>query len=171
MRHVFSLAILVTTFVSCAQPAKTNVEQEYPRQVADIAFDPNLDDPSFKVCDVNSAQQYYNFGRGLLFKGEKAQLNKYFMTNFKPQEDETQTGFITIRFIVNCEGKTGWFRIQGMDYEYLPKEFDSDLTLQLLGLTKKLEGWIAGEHNGKFYDFYQYLTFKIESGKLIEIMP
>ena len=78
---------------------------------------------------------------------------------------------MTIRFIVNCQGQTGRFRVQGMSYKYNEKTFNKNLTSQLLSLTKQLDGWIIGENGGKKFDYYQYLTFKIEKGKLIEIMP
>jgi hypothetical protein len=58
-----------------------------------------------------------------------------------------------------------------MDNDYKEKVFNDPITNQLLKLTKELDGWIVGEHDRISYDYYQYLTFKIESGRLIEIMP
>jgi hypothetical protein len=143
----------------------------YPLQVGDIYFDPKLDDPNFKLCDENRMAQYYSFGKGLQYKGEKIKINEHFKVGLKVNEQRNVTGFLTIRFIVNCEGKIGRFRVEGMDNEYSQKTFSEGLTNQLMSLTKKLDGWIIGEHDGKAYDYYQYLTFKIENGILIEIMP
>jgi len=58
-----------------------------------------------------------------------------------------------------------------MDVEDREKKFSDSLSSQLLSLTKELDGWLVGEMEGKKYDYYQYLTFKMENGKLIEIMP
>ena len=58
-----------------------------------------------------------------------------------------------------------------MSNDYKKKTFNNHLTNQLLAVTKQLDGWIVGEYEWKVYDYYQYLTFKIDKGKLIEIMP
>lgn len=169
MKRIITIFILPITLYSCGQaPVK---KTEYPLQVGDIYFDPKIDDPSFKLCDENRVLQYYNFGKGLLYKGEKVKLNEHFKDGLIKKEQKKETGFLTVRFIVNCEGKPGRYRVQGMDYEYKEKKFNNDLTSQLLSLTKQLDGWMIGEYEGKAYDYYQYLTFKIENGKLIEIMP
>lgn len=171
-RNRFILLLFLCGLNACrrhsVEPSSSNA---YPRQVGDIAFDPKVDDPNFKVCNESRAQQYYNFDKGLLYKGEKPAIVAHFNNGFKPSQKSTETGFVTIRFIVNCEGKTGWFRVLGIDHDYKPKKFSAGLVNQLLTLTKQLNGWIVGEYNGKTFDYYQYLTFKMENGRLIEIMP
>ena len=82
-----------------------------------------------------------------------------------------ESGFITIRFIVNCEGQTGWFRMQEMDENYKANKFNKIILDELALLTKQLNGWEIAEDRGKKFDYYQYLTFKFKNGKLIEIMP
>ena len=156
------------TLYSCG---KTQEKVGYPLHVGDIYFDSKMDDPSFKLCDEDRVFQYYNFGQGLQYKGEKPKINEHFGIGLKAESQKNESGFLTIRFIVNCQGKTGRYRVQGMDNDYKEKTFNDDLTSQLLNLTKQLDGWIVGEFKGKAYDYYQYLTFKIEEGKLIEIMP
>lgn len=142
----------------------------YAENVGDITFDKNLDDPNFKVCNEKQVPQYYNFGKGLQYNGEKPKIIEHFKS-FKELNGSGDTGFITIRFIVNCEGKTGRFRVQEMDNNYNSKSFHKEIRDQLLTLTESLEGWIIGSDQGHVFDYYQYLTFKIHDGKLIEIMP
>jgi hypothetical protein len=169
MRKIVLIPILLTTLFSCAQEKK--VKPGYPAHVGDINSDPKLDDPNFKPCDEEAIKQYYNFGKGLQYKGEKPKINEHFKVRLKTSDKKNESGFLTIRFIVNCAGKTGRFRTQGMDENYNRKTFDDNLTDQLVTLTKIMDGWVIGEHDGKTYDYYQYLTFKIEDGRLIEIMP
>lgn len=144
---------------------------EYPPQVGDIAFDSEHDDVDFKICNENQIAQYYNFGKGLQYTGEKPKINEHFFSLFKASADAEESGFVTIRFIVNCHGKTGRFRMEGMDNDFHEKSFSKETTTQLLNLTRKLDGWIVPQHDGRSFDYYQYLTFKIEGGRLIEIMP
>lgn len=169
MAKLIPLLISLTALYACGQ---TKDEQyNYPLQVGDIYFDAKLDDSSFKLCDETRVFQYYNFGNGLQYKGEKITIIEHFTASYKSSEVADETDFTTIRFIVNCNGQTGRFRVLGMDNNYKQKVFSDSITNQLLKLTKSLNSWIVGEHDQKIYDYYQYLTFKIEGGKLIEIMP
>lgn len=174
MIRIILIPALLSTLYSCGQEQKKNEQktnEEYPLQVGDICFNHKIDDPDFKLCDDNGILQYYNFEKGLQYKGEKPAIKKHFKEGLKAKGLEEDTGYITIRFIVNCEGKTGRFRVQEMDNDFNEKEFSVDLKMQLLNLTEKMPGWPAGEYEGKIRDYYQYLTFKIEGGNLVEIMP
>jgi len=168
MKHILVFAFIIMVLNACGQ-AQNNAAN-YPEHVGDISFDAALDDPSFKVCN-KEVFQYYNFGKGLQYKGEKIAIDKYFKENFEHKIQKSETGLLTIRFIVNCEGKTGLFRVEGMDTNYQPKKFNQGLESKILQLTKQMDGWIAGEFKGQKMDYYQYLTFKLEDGQLIEIMP
>ncbi len=169
MKNLVLLILLLSLFTHCQ--TEKNVVSKYPANVGDITFDKKLDDPQFKRClDEKYSFQYYNDSKGLQFKGEKIEIERKLETlHLKSNPDSN--GYITIRFIVNCEGKTGIFRMQQMNENYEEIAFDNKLTNQLLDFTKKLEGWIPKEYQGKKLDYYQYLTFKIENGKVSEILP
>lgn len=144
---------------------------DYPKQVGDIQVDHSLDDPGFKPCNENHIPQYYEFSHGLMYKGEKIKITEFFMREFRDSRDPKATGYVTIRFVVNCEGKTGRFRIQETDEQFVDRSFDKKLTGQLLNLTKKLNGWSVPSDGTRRFDYYQYLTFKLEAGRLMEILP
>ena len=79
---------------------------------------------------------------------------------------------IRIRFVVNCEGKTGRFRLMASDLKYQPKKFDKKITSQLMEISKNLTGWLPKKTDkGKLIDYYQYLIFKIKDGKIKRILP
>jgi hypothetical protein len=78
-------------------------------------------------------------------------------------------GDITVRFLVNCEGKTGLFRVRQMNTGLT--EPDKKTGRKALRFTKSLEGWIPKEIKGFKADYYQYLTYKIEDGKVSEVLP
>ncbi len=158
---------LLFSFFACSP--SSHHETNYPEDVGDIAFDSKTDDPSFKTCHER-VYQYYNFGKGFEYKGEKPALEEHFK-KLKQTEYKGDDGYITIRFIVNCEGKTGRFRIQEMSTDYTERSFNKELVTRCLELTKQLDGWIIKEHNSQQMDYYQYLTFKIEEGRLTEILP
>ncbi|WP_340153716.1 hypothetical protein [uncultured Marivirga sp.] len=152
-----------------------DIEKEpYLRWVGDIQFDEEIDNPDFKLCYTdNNVRQYFNFSKGVQYKGEKPAIDKYFLENYKPTESK-QIGFLRIRFIVNCKGETGRFRLKGMGQDYQPMAFDKSITDQILSLSKKMDGWLPiemEEMNNTPWDYYQYLIFKIDGGNIIEIMP
>lgn len=158
-------ALLVT--VSCAQEAQI---KSYPAVVGDIEYDPAVDDPGFRVCGGGEIYHYYSFGKCVQFKGEKPAIVDYFKKNFKGQF-KGENGYVTIRFVVNCDGYSGRFRMQQMDFDFQPKTFSKGLTTQLLTLTTNLQGWIPAMYEDRTYDYYQYLSFKIEDGIITEILP
>lgn len=142
------------------------------RSVGDIDFDAQKDDIHFKACnkDASLTYQYYNDSKGFQYKGEKIAIEEK-LRILKIQGDESSNGYITIRFLVNCEGKTGLFRVQQMNSNYEEAYLDGNLGTQLLDFTKSLNGWIPKKVGNKKIDYYQYLMYKIENGKVSEILP
>jgi hypothetical protein len=144
------------------------------RNVGDIPFDPNKDDAAFKICKEGSIKQYYIRGSTDTppgYNGEKRGMEKEILTAYEFPETSSEEGYLTIRFIVNCEGQSGRFRIEEMDLSYQPKSFDKRISQQLLEIVKGLDGWIPRKSPGKNVDFYQYLTFRIEKGQIVKILP
>jgi len=169
MKNLLLLILLIPLFTNC-QTEKAAVSK-YPAHVGDIKFDEKLDDPDFKRClGEKFTFQYYNDSKGFQYKGEKIEIEKK-LKSLDLENDKNSNGYITIRFLVNCEGKTGMFRVQQMNEEYKEQAFEKSLSDQLLSFTKSLNGWVPKEYDGKKVDYYQYLTYKIENGKVSEILP
>lgn len=165
---VWRTIILCFITVSCSE---AKGQKEYFNDLGEITFNEKLDDINFKVCHEDITLPF-NFGRvGLVYEGEKKRLVKIIKSKFNYPETNGQTGFITIRFLINCEGKAGRFRMTEMGLDLNTKEFDKDISNQILGITKSLDGWKAFESNGNTWDYQQYLIFKIVDGKLKKILP
>lgn len=164
---VLVTVVIVLSFLSC-QPDKPN----YLRWVGDIEHNTQMDDINFKVCNGDEQVfQYFNLGEGPVYSGEKSNILNTFKSNFKQVADNDENGLIRIRFIVNCEGKAGRFRVLQSDYNYQEKEFNNEITSQLLNITKQIDNWKILYNNEKPVDYYMYLIFKITDGQLIEILP
>lgn len=144
---------------------------KYLRWVGDSTFNPAIDKADFQLChSENQVKQYFHFGGELPYEGEKKELIKYFKTNYVPVESP-QSGWIRIRFIVNCEGKTGRFRMISSNENYQEQTFDKKITDPLLALTKESTGWKVQLDEEQPKDYYQYLIFKIKEGNITQIMP
>ncbi|MBC6400263.1 MAG: hypothetical protein GDA51_08215 [Ekhidna sp.] len=82
----------------------------------------------FKVCNGDyKILQYFNLGEGPVYSGEKSKILNTFKSNFKPITDRKENGLIRIRFIINCKGKAGRFRVLQLDYDYQEKEFNQEI--------------------------------------------
>jgi hypothetical protein len=176
-RLLYSLLLFLLPFTfSCVSQRKEPPQEvkgdslTYPDHVGDSAFDKELDDPSFKVCSEGFTRQYYSFGTDV-YEGEKPVIVDFFRQNYRGEGFGDQTGYVIIRFIVNCQGRTGRFRVQEMDLNYQPIKLNSKLIDQLLRLTKELDGWKPAQEEGKSYDYYYYLSFQLVNGQIKAIMP
>ena len=166
MKHKILLVITVL-IVGCTQNSSF-------KNVGDIPFDAEVDDNNFVICDKNNIKQHYvrnSSDTPPSYKGEKRGMEKVIMSKYISQKAETQSGYLTIRFIVNCQGETGRFRIEEMDLSYQPIHFENSISKQLLEIVKNLNEWIPRQSQDKIYDFYQYLTFKIQDGQITKILP
>ncbi len=166
--YVIFCFLLSFLFASCQTENNTLQKEKYLRYVGDIKYDNLLDNEDFTLChEEEKAYQYFNFGKGPLYTGEKLRILQTFETQYQPIDKEEESGWIRIRFLVNCQGKAGRFRMIQSDFDYQEKEFDERIVTQLLAITKNIQYWQGFEP----VDYYMYLIFKMKDSKIIEILP
>ncbi len=167
-RLILCITLTVGLLSSCGKDGKEAAHKtaksamaEYPDHVGDIAPDPELDNLDFKTCSKGKIPQYYALGAD--YRVANKVLMDHFGTVTLP--DNTPKGYYTIRFVVNCEGRIGRLREQSMNTDYQEMEFRKDLKATIRTRLLAFDQWPQGR------DFYQYLTFKIEGGKISEVLP
>jgi len=174
MNKRIAVAIAILCIISGCRP-EAKVEHEDPkylRWVGDIEPNPKIDNPDFKTCySEEEIFQYFNVGEGPQYSGEKTALLNEFNSKYKGITDNNQNGLIRIRFVVNCKGEAGRFRILQSDFGYNEAEFDQKITSQLLEITKGISKWTILYYDDVPSDYYIYLIFKIKNGHLTEILP
>jgi hypothetical protein len=172
IKILISLKLLFLFFnISCQSTKDVNTTNKYLRHVGDIEKNED-DDPNFKLCmgDENVIQ-YFNLGKGPTYLGEKSAILKTFKRNYNPIVNKNQDGLIRIRFIVNCKGEAGRFRVMESDNEYNEFIFDEKIVSQLLDITKSIAYWEIFQYREKDTDYYLYLIFKLADGQIKEILP
>lgn len=168
MKYFFILALTLSLY-SCATEKTTG--QKYLRWVGDIEHNPEIDDKNFVLCHgENNFRQYFNMSQGMQYEGEKTAIVNYFKEKYKPVNIQ-ESGWVRIRFIVNCQGKSSRFRMIEADENYRERPFDKQISQQLLSLTQSLKGWKIITFEDEPVDYYQYLVFKIQDGNIEKIMP
>ncbi|MDF1697885.1 MAG: hypothetical protein P1U56_18700 [Saprospiraceae bacterium] len=158
--------VIMLLFLGC--------QSEQYKDVGDIPFDVDKDDSSFLICNESNIKQYYvRYSSDIPpnYEGEKRGMEKEILGQYQSLEMAEQNGYITIRFIVNCKGASGRFRIEEMDFNLMPYKFDASISKQLMQIVKGLKGWIPRKRGDTAYDYYQHLVFKIENGQISKILP
>jgi hypothetical protein len=165
----YKLFFFLILLASCGQ--KPENQNSYLSDVGKILPDMLLlDYPNFKPCHDDWVLFYYQTDDAHLYKGEKPAILAAFKDLDLPKISQN-SGYITIRFLVNCKGETGRFRTEQLDFDYKLKIFEGDIVLKILSKTKALDGWLPSTANGYKCDYYNYLTFKIIDNQIAEILP
>lgn len=168
---ILFFVIFSTCFLGCSTK-EHHKKVEYLRWVGDSVFRSDIDSETFSACHGDeNIYQYFNLSQGPEYLNEKPALEVSFKNAFKPVVGKNQNGMIRIRFVVNCEGHAGRFRLLQSDFNYQETIFDKAITMQLLEITKSIRDWQVFYKNEKPIDYYQYLIFKIEDGQIKEILP
>jgi len=88
-------------------------------------------------------------------------------------ENYANSGYITFRFLIDCEGKPyPKTRVLQTDEQYSNCYFNKNLVNELYAFLKTLDKWkIAKSKDGNTFSYKAFITFKIKNGKVINIIP
>ena len=92
-------------------------------------------------------------------------LSEYNSKDFK------DSGYLNFRFLVNCQGKAGWFEINEMDLNLEKTNLNDKMVDKLLALTSNEKHWNTLRVKGEPKNYYMYILYRIENGKITEILP
>lgn len=133
-------------------------------------LDPETD---FQPCGSHDAvADYYNGQRDRAqYKGGKKAI--WALTKKHLQQDLLfrESGYLTLRFIINCKGEAGWFTMEEADLDFQPKKFPSETIQHFFEILYDNPDWEPVILRGEASDAYTYITFKLKHGELIEILP
>lgn len=152
----FLIAIILTFWIN----------SQLSKRVGDINFDKEFDSATFKICDEKRIFQYYSSKSG--YQNGPSAIKKEI---WKDIQDLTfkNSGYITFRFIINCNGEIGRFRVKTIDNNLKETAFDKTKIEKLQTSIKNLKNWTVGTLQEKTVDSYFLLNFRIEDGKITEI--
>jgi len=143
----------------------------YENQVGYISNNNTLGDKDFKVCLEEHLFPFYYGRKPASFTFGKDSIRRYFDEQYSNQGVINESGYITIRFIINCKGEAGRYEILQIGKDYKKKIFNQALVDHLFTLTRNLKDWNPIELRDTKFDSFIHMTFKIENGELLEILP
>ena len=123
----------------------------------------------FKVCNENFIAQYYNPEKATYSKTKKG-LRDFILSNYE-NRGYTDSGYMNIRFVINCEGSAGRYVIHENNLDLEPTPLNPDMVEQIFELTAQLKQWNPNVIRGNIWDSYMYLSYRIENGEITEILP
>lgn len=125
---------------------------------------------TYKLCNEGRIYHTYSSASLKAYKGSKKNfrdtLNKEFNTN-----SYTDSGYLNFRFFVNCEGNSGWFEVIEMDLDLKEKSMNSKLVDELFRFTSNPNRWNIISYDNHPQNYYMYVSYRIENGKVTEIIP
>lgn len=163
MRYCFIFFVTGFVFGLCTAKAQ---QQTYMYDLRKYATDSS---GTFKPCEPNHIFEYFSVN-GKYPESSQKLLESVRQVYRKPA-NSTQSGFITIRFLVNCRGETGWFDVFQVDDHYRQCTFEKSIVEQLTAFTKSLNQWKAGKWESEVVNYFAYVTFKINAGTIENIIP
>ena len=132
-------------------------------------LDQNAD---FKLCGHEKfIADYYNSTPDGDYLFGKSALVDTVLTHLDSEKMLNQTGMLTFRFVVNCEGEAGRFIAKGYDLNYQPYEFPEETVMHLYEQLRRLKDWRVVVIREEPSDAYFYFTFKLNNGEITDILP
>ena len=121
-------------------------------------------------CD--SAFNYY-YSVGSKYPMSSVNLLKQVIAFISPKSNYSGNGYITFRFAIDCEGHMlKRTRVIQTDGQYKNYHFDKSLVNELFAFLQTLDKWkIASYKSGKSFSYIAVISFKIQNGKVINIIP
>ena len=170
---LFFGVIVLTFFISNNYEVSTKYSTVYrkhdalKRNLSWIACDAELDDPSFTLCDDHAVLNHYRHRPQ--YQEDGSDIGDLILAEFAdcPMQ-EGLSGFITVRFIVNCEGQAGRFRTYELNTAYQPYHFER-LTSQLVRFIQSKKSWKPGKVEGRPFDSFYHLNCRVIDGLITDV--
>ncbi|MFK7750394.1 MAG: hypothetical protein AB8B65_18525 [Kordia sp.] len=166
----YVIASLTLCITSCKKQPETEKYTPYKNYVGYIDQEKAMMNNTHQLC--NNGNIYYTYSSAGLkaYKYSKKEfrdrISKKFNTN-----SFTDSGYLNFRFLVNCEGKAGWFEIIQMNLNLEEKALNSEMVNTLLKITSNAENWNVITYEETPLNYYMYVSYRIENGKVTEIIP
>lgn len=124
------------------------------------------------TCKGHHYVYYYQVG-GKYPENSRSLLSKAQAFMHDKNKSYHGSGYITLRFAIDCEGKMGRkVQVLQTNEKYKSFHFDKKFVNELHSFLKTLDKWkIAGSKESSPFFYTSFITFKIKDGKIINIIP
>ena len=145
-------------------------EEKYPHYIGYIDQDAAVLNDKYELCGEKSISYVYNGASYRAYAINKGHFREHILKNYANQ-DYQESGYVNLRFLVNCEGNPGWFEIIQMDLNLREVKLNEKMVNQLLELTADSGNWNVLYRDKEPLNYYMYISYRIENGAITEILP
>lgn len=145
-------------------------ENKYPHYIGFIDQSTALLNNTFQLCGDGEIIKIHHGAPFDAYQNNKRTFSENVLKvyNNKGYKD---SGYINFRFLVNCEGNPGWFEIIEINEDYVEISHSKEMVAQLLKITSDPSHWAIYIVDEIPRNYYHYVSYKIENGEIIEILP
>jgi len=145
-------------------------EEKYPNYIGYIDQEKAQLNDVYTLCDGERLMHVHHGAAEEGYFVNKKYYRDNILATYK-NDGYTDSGYLNFRFLVNCKGEPGWFKTIQVDKNYNPTKFSKDMVAQLLELTAQPQHWNSLTYKEEPFDYYMYVSYKIENGTIAEILP
>ncbi len=162
------LPILLMTWLLGCNTQKAEKALQYPDQFGEIKFNADLDNPAFELCD---ASNIVHSRVSLNYEGGRKRIEEICKEKVNGRENPYAfSGYILVRFLVNCKGQSDRFRIETLDDGFEKKACPDALILRVEKAVRSLDAWTITKPENEGKDHSKYLNFKMINGRVDAII-
>lgn len=165
MRWLFLLALM--SLLSSCDFYMVNPHRQH---VSYLSEKGTISPPEFKPCFEEFTFPNFYSRQPAEFAPGRDSLRTYFYEAFDNGGIINDSGYVTIRFMINCRAETGRFEVLPIGLDYKEKQFNKKIIDQLLTLTMNLKDWSPYGRDYTSFDSSTHVTFKIVNGELVDIL-
>ena len=136
------------------------------KRVGDLPITSTHEFADFSFCHEDYIYQDYQINTD--YAGGKRAI-KSELEDIFPINTLTESGLLTIRFIVNCKGETGIYRSKMIDSSLEEVDISNKDLTQIYTAISALDRWKPGSVRGEPADSYYQVSFKLLNGEVIDI--
>lgn len=126
----------------------------------------------FELCGHEKAiADYYNSTPDVRYAGGKGEMMKIIRSKLVREKLNGESGYLTVRFVVNCNGEAGRYVIEQTSLNYTDHQFSRETIDHLYDITYGLKEWSPSVIRGEPRDSYVYLTYKLQNGVVTDVLP
>jgi len=124
----------------------------------------------FTLCGEGAIYKTHHGAPKDAYNGGKNTFKKRVLESYKTN-GATESGYVNFRFLINCEGNPGWFEVLEIDMNYEKTNHNPEMVSQLLSITSDPTNWSIYKVGEDPVNYYHYVSYRIENGKITEILP
>ena len=165
---LYGLLILLLVGINVGQYLQREKPPKHRHRVGGI--DIPKDHPKDSVVPdwYRGAYQTYSSAAPYVFKQSKYRFRQK-LYNAVNDNGFSDSGYLTLRFFLNPKGEVILHEVIEMNLDLEKKDLEDALVTTIKTESFKPEHWMA--YKDSIHNYYMHLTYRIENGKITEIIP